>query len=458
MQNVAGPAHNSQAGIANSYWLSGGDPLFFWGGGGGLAVQRLVLHVVSLASTLCLSCAASCSTGVNSVSVSKAAVLPSARPAIPSLALPGWHQRRGSSRRPHQDWQEQGRPSTHPAPVQPFATCDLESVRACAGRRCWRQETVSDTLVLNAGCSTRAPRTAAQPPEASSLSVASNHLGHLPARPLSPPRWRPDASPRLVGHRFGSVTPTSAGGKVGRASRLGDQRLERLARDAPWWMDPPPSMREGLQKQQALATCSSPANYQRRMEARGQDLPVIAWSPGLGDPADQQRRLLRYSRQSNERRPALVCAGGPRSDPAASASGKENRRIPAVAALGPPDGTPTPPLGFSYYSNRLLAPRIAIASRPPRSAAEAQNDALALAACGGGARRLVGTEIGNGDTLADQDRHNKRRQIALGIGLINIFQLGGATVFPLPASWRFGRPFRFVFPESSKLNKHGHPL
>jgi len=52
------------------------------------------------------------------------------------------------------------------------------------------------------------------------------------------------------------------------------------------------------------------------------NLPVIAWeAPGLGDPADQQRRLLRYQRQSTELGQRFVCPWRPARFLADQASG-----------------------------------------------------------------------------------------------------------------------------------------
>jgi len=157
----------------------------------------------------------------------------------------------------------------------------------------------------------------------------------------------------------------------------------------------PSNAEKAYKRQQASATwlLSPGEKIPARME-RGQDLRVIAWSPGWLIPADQQPggfwRLQRQSQTSSG--PALVCPGGPLDSCQDFSERVERRRIPC----SPPGHRRRAyaPLGFQLLQQRLLAP-VAIASRPPRSSAKPKTDAWPCSC--GREHGAGGTEMRYGD-------------------------------------------------------------
>ena len=275
---------------------------------------------------------------------------------------------------------------------------DLESVRACAAALL-AAGTVSDTLVLNAGLQYAGAKEPRRTPQGFELSVGVNHLGHLLLAQLLTPTLEAGRSPRLVVTASEVHDPTSAGGKVGRPAGLGDLSGLKAGEDAAMVDGSTPFNAEMAYKDSKLCNVLFAREYQRRMEARGQDLPVIAWSPGLVIPPISSGGFWRYSRQSNELGQRLFAL-------AARSILRISERVETagslLAALATDDAYATP--GFSYYSNRLLAPGRHRFEATAISA-EAQNDALALQLWER-STALVGTEIGTEITLPDQDAHS----------------------------------------------------
>lgn len=259
------------------------------------------------------------------------------------------------------------------APPQ-TAVCDLgdlESVRTC-GAALLEAGTVIDTLVLNAGLQYAGSKEPRRTPQGFELSVGVNHLGHLLLAQLLTPALEAGSSPRLVVTASEVHDPTSAGGKVGRPAGLGDLSGLKAGEDACMVDGSTPFNAEKAYKDSKLCNVLFAREFQRRMEAQGQALPVIAWSPGLVIPPISSGGFWRYSRQSNELGQRLFAL-------AARSILRISERVETagalLAALATDDAYATP--GFSYYSNRLLAPgrhRFEATS----ISAEAKDDALAL--------------------------------------------------------------------------------
>ncbi len=246
---------------------------------------------------------------------------------------------------------------------------DLDSVERCAALLTAEPEAI-DVLVLNAGLQysgAAEPRWSAQGFE---LTIAVNHLAHQALLQRLLPRLRQSPAPRLVVTASEVHDPTTPGGKVGQPAGLGDLAGLRSAPGAAMLDGSTPFNAEKAYKDSKLCNVLMAREVQRRLQAGGTALPVLAWSPGLVIPRSDGG-FFRYSRGHNpwgQRLFALLARDLLRVTETPERAGG------LLAGLASGD----PPLssGFHYWSNRVLGPgRLAFEPREP--SAEALSDDLA---------------------------------------------------------------------------------
>jgi protochlorophyllide reductase len=245
---------------------------------------------------------------------------------------------------------------------------DLASVERCAADLLAAGEPI-DSLVLNAGLQysgASEPRWSAQGFE---LTIAVNHLAHQALLQRLLPLLLRSKAPRLVVTGSEVHDPSSAGGKVGQPAGLGDLAGLRQGPGAAM-LDGGVFNAEKAYKDSKLCNLLMARQVERQLRQQGQTLPVLAWSPGLVIPRDSGG-FFRYSRSQNpfgQTLFALVARDLLRLT-------ETPQRAGALLA-GLATSTPADPVGFQYWSNRVLGPgRLRFEACEP--SLEARNDELA---------------------------------------------------------------------------------
>lgn len=245
---------------------------------------------------------------------------------------------------------------------------DLASVERCADALLTVAEPI-DSLVLNAGLQysgAREPRWSAQGFE---LTVAVNHLAHQVLLQRLLPLLLRGTTPRLVVTSSEVHDPTTAGGKVGQPAGLGDLAGLRQGPGAAM-LDGGPFNAEKAYKDSKLCNLLMARELERQLRQQGQSLPVLAWSPGLVIPRGSGG-FFRYSSSQNpfgQDLFALVARDLLRLTETPQRAGA---LLAGLATTSPPD-----PLGFEYWSNRVLGPgRLRFEASQP--SVEARCDELA---------------------------------------------------------------------------------
>jgi protochlorophyllide reductase len=241
---------------------------------------------------------------------------------------------------------------------------DLASVERCAADLLAAGEPI-DSLVLNAGLQysgASEPRWSVQGFE---LTIAVNHLAHQALLPL----LLQGTAPRLVVTSSEVHDPTTAGGKVGQPAGLADLAGLRQGAGAAM-LDGGPFNADKAYKDSKLCNLLMARELDRQLRQQGQSLPVLAWSPGLVIPRGKGG-FLRYSRSQNPFGQALFALIARDLLRLTETPQRAGTLLAGVATSSPPD-----PVGFQYWSNRVLGPgrlRFAVSE----ISLEASNDDLA---------------------------------------------------------------------------------
>jgi len=245
---------------------------------------------------------------------------------------------------------------------------DLASLERCADELLAAAQPI-DSMVLNAGLQysgASAPRWSAQGFE---LTVAVNHLAHQVMLQRLLPLLLQSKTPRLVVTSSEVHDPTSAGGKVGQPAGLGDLAGLRQGPGAAM-LDGGPFNAEKAYKDSKLCNLLMAREVDRQLRQQGQSLPVLAWSPGLVIPRSNGG-FFRYSRSQNPIGQALFALVARDLLRLTETPQRAGALLAGLATLSPAD-----PVGFQYWSNRVLGPgRLRFEISEPSE--EARNDDLA---------------------------------------------------------------------------------
>lgn len=274
------------------------------------------------------------------------------------------------------------------APHTPICDlADLASVERCAALLLAEPGPI-DVLVLNAGLQYSGalqPRWSAQGFE---LTVAVNHLAHQALLQRLLPRLRQSPAPRLVVTASEVHDPGTPGGRVGEPAGLGDLSGLQAGPGAAMLDGCSRFNAEKAYKDSKLCNVLMARETQRRLQACGVVLPVLAWSPGLVIPRSDAG-FFRYSRSHNplgQRVFALLARDLLRVTETPERAGG--------LLAGLVGGSLAEPAGFQYWSNRVLGPgRLAFERRQPSP--EACSEALAQQLWNLSARHL-GLDPGHG--------------------------------------------------------------
>ena len=245
---------------------------------------------------------------------------------------------------------------------------DLASVERCAEDLLTAAEPI-DSLVLNAGLQysgASEPRWSAQGLE---LTIAVNHLAHQVLLQRLLPLLLRGKAPRLVVTSSEVHDPTTAGGKVGQPAGLGDLTGLRQGPGAAM-LDGGPFNAEKAYKDSKLCNLLMARELGRQLRQQGQSLPVLAWSPGLVIPRNSGG-FFRYSRSQNPFGQALFALVARDLLRLTETPQRAGSLLSGLATTSPPA-----PVGFQYWSNRVLGPgRLRFEISEP--SVEARSDGLA---------------------------------------------------------------------------------
>ena len=245
---------------------------------------------------------------------------------------------------------------------------DLASLERCAVELLAAAEPIN-CLVLNAGLQysgASAPLWSAQGFE---LTVAVNHLAHQVLLQRLLPLLLQGKAPRLVVTSSEVHDPTSAGGKVGQPAGLGDLAGLRQGPGAAM-LDGGPFNAEKAYKDSKLCNLLMAREMERQLRLQGQSLPVLAWSPGLVIPRSNGG-FFRYSRSQNPFGQALFAFVARDLLRLTETPQRAGALLAGLATSSPAD-----PVGFQYWSNRVLGPGW-LRFEPSEPSVEARSDDLA---------------------------------------------------------------------------------
>jgi protochlorophyllide reductase len=227
-----------------------------------------------------------------------------------------------------------------------------------------------DTLVLNAGLQysgAREPRWSAQGFE---LTFAVNHLAHQALLQRLLPLLLASPRPRVVVTASEVHDPTTPGGRVGPPAGLGQLEGLRQGAGAAMVDGRSPFHAEKAYKDSKLCNLLMARALAARLASQGHQLPVLAWSPGLVIPRGKAG-FFRYSREHNPLGQALFALLARDLLRVSETPARAGGLLAGLAA--------DPELeeaGFSYFSNRVVAPgRLRFERGDP--SAEARDDQLA---------------------------------------------------------------------------------
>jgi protochlorophyllide reductase len=265
---------------------------------------------------------------------------------------------------------------------------DLASVEGCAAELLAAGEPI-DSLVLNAGLQysgASEPRWSVQGFE---LTVAVNHLAHQALLQRLLPLLLRSKAPRLVVTGSEVHDPSSAGGKVGQPAGLGDLAGLRQGPGAAM-LDGGVFNAEKAYKDSKLCNLLMARQMERQLRQQGQTLPVLAWSPGLVIPRGSGG-FFRYSRSQNPFGQALFALVARDLLRLTETPQRAGALLAGLATSSPPD-----PVGFQYWSNRVLGPG-RLRFEVSEISLEAGNDELAgeLWSLSAQAVANSGTDLGN---------------------------------------------------------------
>ena len=225
---------------------------------------------------------------------------------------------------------------------------DLTSIERCSNDLLAAAEPI-DSLVLNAGLQysgASEPRWSVQGFE---LTVAVNHLAHQLLQQRLLPLLLRSTAPRLVVTSSEVHDPSSAGGKVGQPAGLGDLAGLRQGPGAAMLAGGPFNA-EKAYKDSKLCNLLMAREVERQLQQQGQPLPVLAWSPGLVIPRSSDG-FFRYSRSQNPLGQVLFALVARDLLRLTETPERAGALLAGLATSSPAD-----PVGFQYWSNRVLGP------------------------------------------------------------------------------------------------------
>ena len=270
---------------------------------------------------------------------------------------------------------------------------DLAGIERCADDLLAAAEPI-DSLVLNAGLQysgASEPRWSVQGFE---LTIAVNHLAHQALLQRLLPLLLRGTAPRLVVTGSEVHDPTTAGGKVGQAAGLGDLAGLRQGAGAAM-LDGGVFNAEKAYKDSKLCNLLMARQVELQLLQQGQSLPVLAWSPGLVIPRGKGG-FFRYSRSQNPFGQALFALV---ARDLLRLTETPQRAGALLAGLA--TSSPAAPVGFQYWSNRVLGPgRLRFAISEPSE--EARSDELALELWNLSAEAAANSGTDRGRGVADQ--------------------------------------------------------
>jgi protochlorophyllide reductase len=266
---------------------------------------------------------------------------------------------------------------------------DLASVERCADDLLAAAEPI-DSLVLNAGLQysgASEPRWSAQGFE---LTVAVNHLAHQLLLQRLLPLVLQGTAPRLVVTSSEVHDPSSAGGKVGQPAGLGDLAGLRQGPGAAM-LAGGPFHAEKAYKDSKLCNLLMAREVERQLRQQGQSLPVLAWSPGLVIPRSSNG-FFRHSRSQNPFGQALFALVARDLLRLTETPERAGALLAGLATSSPPA-----PVGFQYWSNRVLGPgRLRFEPVEPSVEASCEELARELWTLSAAAAANPGPELGKG--------------------------------------------------------------
>jgi len=184
--------------------------------------------------------------------------------------------------------------------------------------------------------------------------------------------------------------PSSAGGKVGQPAGLGDLAGLRQGPGSAM-VNGGPFDAEKAYKDSKLCNLLMAREVERQLRQQGQSLPVLAWSPGLVIPRGSGG-FFRYSRTQNPFGQVLFALVARDLLRLTETPERAGALLAGLATSSPAD-----PIGFQYWSNRVLGPgRLRFELAEP--SLEARSDGLAreLWSLGAAAVANPGPELGKG--------------------------------------------------------------
>ena len=221
---------------------------------------------------------------------------------------------------------------------------DLGSVeRGC--QQLLAQGLALDALVLNAGLQRAGDPTPARSAQGIELTFAVNQLAHQLMAMRLLPLLQQAPQPRLVITASDVHDPCTGGGRVGQPASLGE--LQGLRSGAGFGMVDGSPRFDGDKAYKDSKLCNLLMG--RHLAERHPQLPVICWSPGLVIPRGRDG-FFRNSREANPLGQALfgfVARDLLRLTEHPQRAAELLERLVLDPAM---------PLGFSYWSNTLLAP------------------------------------------------------------------------------------------------------
>ncbi len=226
---------------------------------------------------------------------------------------------------------------------------DLKSIETMA-YNLKNSENNIDTIALNAGLQYTGSKKVLRSVQGFELTIAVNHLANQAIVELLLPLLLKSANPRVVITSSEVHDPTSAGGSIGQPAGLGglagiksDKNFEMIDGTSAFNADK-------AYKDSKLCNILFARQLSKKLNEIGNEMPVIVWAPGLVIPP-VKKSFFRYSRQYNElgqRIFGFIARDILRITENVGRAGDILKKI----CIRPEFNQ----AGFSFYSNKLIAP------------------------------------------------------------------------------------------------------
>lgn len=156
-----------------------------------------------------------------------------------------------------------------------------------------------DVLILNAGLQYTGSNSPKWSKQGIELTIAVNHISHQYMAISLYPLLQLSDSPKLIITASEVHNPNSSGGQIGEKACLGDLSGLKSGRGALMINGSKVFSADKAYKDSKLCNLLFAKEFQRRIKQRGDQMPVIAWAPGLVIPRDNGG-FFRYSRKYNQ--------------------------------------------------------------------------------------------------------------------------------------------------------------